>query len=133
MGSPRAGPVSGGIIVEKASLVKCTEYRRDLLEEAIGQSLANIGFPLGSFENRTVALKPNFLMASPVQKAVITHPAFFREVARIVRAHGGRVLLVESPAVESVGRVVKKGEYGPVLEEMGVTVPSDGQKGVVPG
>ncbi len=118
--------------MEKVSLVKCSEYRSDLLEDAIEQSLANIGFPLRSFENRTVALKPNFLMASPVQKAVITHPAFFREVARIVRAHGGRVLLVESPAVHSVSTVVKKGEYGPVLEEMDVTVPADGQKrGVV--
>lgn len=117
--------------MEKVSLVKCTEYRRDLLEDAIQQSLANIGFPLRSLENKTVALKPNFLMASPVRKAVITHPAFFREVARIVRAYGGRILLVESPAVESVRRVVKKGEYGPVLEEVEVTVPADGQKGVV--
>ncbi len=113
------------------SLVKCTEYRNDLLEDAIGQSLANIGFPLASFENKNVALKPNFLMASAVEKAIITHPAFFRAVAKIVQDHGGRVVLVESPAVESVKRVMKKGEYGPIVEELDVMIPSNGRKGVI--
>ena len=103
----------------------------DLLEDAIGQSLANIGFPLKDFENKNVALKPNFLMTSAVDKAIITHPAFFRAAAKIVRDHGGRVVLVESPAMESVKRVMKKGEYLPILEELDVTVPSNGRKGVI--
>jgi len=113
------------------SLVKCAEYRADLLEDAIGQSLANIGFPLKNFENKNVALKPNFLMTSAVDKAIITHPAFFRAVAGIVRDHGGRVVLVESPAMESAKRVMKKGEYLPIVEELDVTVPSNGRKGVI--
>jgi uncharacterized protein (DUF362 family)/Pyruvate/2-oxoacid:ferredoxin oxidoreductase delta subunit len=115
----------------QVSLVKCTEYHTDLLEDAIGQSLANIGFPLKDFENKNVALKPNFLMTSAVDKAIITHPAFFRAVARIVRDHGGRVVLVESPAMESVKRVMKKGEYLSIVEELDVTVPSNGRKGVI--
>ncbi len=113
------------------SLVKCEEYRDDLLEDAIGRSLAHIGFPLSSFENKNVALKPNFLMAAAADRAVITHPAFFRAVARLVQAHGGRVVLIESPAMESVKKVMRKCEYLPIVEELGVLVPSDGRKGVV--
>lgn len=113
------------------SLVKCAEYRDDLLEEAIGQSLANIGFPLESLENKTVALKPNFLMSAAAERAVITHPAFFRAAAKIVRDYGGRVVLVESPAMESVKKVIKKGGYGTIVEEMEVTVPSNGRKGTL--
>jgi len=115
----------------KVSLVKCDEYRADLLEEAITKSLDNIGFSPKSFENRHVVLKPNFLMASAVEKAIITHPAFFRAVAQVVRDHGGRVVLAESPAMGSVDRVIKKGGYGPVLEEMNVAIPGNGQTGVV--
>jgi uncharacterized protein (DUF362 family)/Pyruvate/2-oxoacid:ferredoxin oxidoreductase delta subunit len=117
--------------MDRVSLVRCSEYRDDLLEEAVGQSLANIGFPPESFENKKVALKPNCLASSAADRAVITHPAFFRAVAKIVRDHGGRVVLVESPAMEPLQRVLRKGGYGPVLEELGVTVPSDGGKGVV--
>jgi uncharacterized protein (DUF362 family)/Pyruvate/2-oxoacid:ferredoxin oxidoreductase delta subunit len=115
----------------QVSVVKCKEYRGDLLEDAIGQSLTNIGFRPSRFENKTVALKPNFLMASAADKAIITHPAFFGAVAKIVRDHGGRVVLVESPAMESTKRVLRKAEYGQVLEALDVTVPSDGRKGVI--
>jgi uncharacterized protein (DUF362 family)/Pyruvate/2-oxoacid:ferredoxin oxidoreductase delta subunit len=115
----------------QVSLLKCSAYRDEWLEAAVAQSLVNIGFPLGDFENKTVALKPNFLMAAPVNKAIITHPAFFRAVAQVVRSHGGRLLIVESPAMESVKRVMKKGEYGPIVQELEVTVPSDNRKGVV--
>jgi uncharacterized protein (DUF362 family)/Pyruvate/2-oxoacid:ferredoxin oxidoreductase delta subunit len=115
----------------KVSLVRCAGYRHDLLEEAITESLMNIGFPLQSFEKKNVVLKPNLMMASAVEKAIITHPAFFRAVAGIVQDHGGRVLLVESPAMESVKRVISKGEYGPLVEELGITVPSAAERGVI--
>jgi uncharacterized protein (DUF362 family)/Pyruvate/2-oxoacid:ferredoxin oxidoreductase delta subunit len=117
--------------MDRVSLVKCPEYRAELLQEAVGQSLTNIGFPPEGFQGKLVALKPNCLASSAADRAVITHPAFFRAVARIVRDHGGRAVLVESPAMEPLQRVLRKGGYGPVLEELGVTVPSEGGKGVV--
>ncbi|MEW5735232.1 MAG: DUF362 domain-containing protein [Thermodesulfobacteriota bacterium] len=104
----------------KVSVVKCTEYRPELLEQKIRESLENIGFDTVRFSGARVALKPNLLLPSEVEKAIITHPEFFRAVARIVKQSGGMPFLIESPCIHSLPRTLDKTPYRRMLEEEGV-------------
>ena len=45
----------------------------------------NIGFDPAQFNGKRVILKPNLLLPSKVERAIITNPEFFRAVVQIVR------------------------------------------------
>lgn len=109
------------------SLVRCDGYDAGALRRAISASLANIGFEKERFRGARVAVKPNLLTVAADDSGIITHPEFFRAAARIIKESGGTPVLVESPAVHSLARVVKKTGYGRVLEEEGIHTanPSD--------
>jgi len=104
------------------SLVRCSSYEDSELSRAIEKSLSDIGFSYKALHGARVAIKPNLLTVAEDDSAVITHPAFFRAVVRMVKAGGGTPVLVESPAVHSLERVIKKTGYGRVVEEEAVAV-----------
>jgi uncharacterized protein (DUF362 family)/Pyruvate/2-oxoacid:ferredoxin oxidoreductase delta subunit len=104
------------------SLVRCRSYSEAPLKAAIEKSLAGMGFDPARFRSARVAVKPNLLTIAPDDSGVITHPEFFRAVVRIIKEHGGSPLLVESPAVHSLSRVIRKTGYGAVVEEEAVSV-----------
>lgn len=106
----------------KVSLVRCQEYDRTVIKEKIAESLHNINFPLDSFAGKKVVLKPNFLVASKPEAAIITHPEFFAAAAEMVKIHGGQVLLLESPATDKARRVIHKGGYEEILAEYEIPV-----------
>ncbi len=60
--------------------MQCSDYANALLKERITVGLKNIGLDLNTFSNMRVGLKPNLLTAAPAERAVITHPGFFRAV-----------------------------------------------------
>lgn len=105
----------------KVSVLKVTEYKPEILEEKIRESLLNIGFDPAGFSGKKVAIKPNLLLPSDVSKAVITHPEFFRAMARIVKQSGGTPFLIESPCIHSLARTLDKTPYRKILEEEGVS------------
>ena len=45
----------------------------------------------------TVVVKPNLVMSSKPEQAIITHPAFTAAVGKCVQKAGGKVLIAESP------------------------------------
>ena len=102
------------------SVLKCEDYSPEILRGTIMQSLENIGFDPQIFQDARVALKPNLLVPAPPEKAVITHHEFFRAVVRIVKEHGGKPVLMESPSIQSADWVIKKTEYARVMAEEGV-------------
>ena len=104
------------------SLLQCPEYDNRLLKETIRQSLANIGFDVKLFQNARVVLKPNLLMPSKDEKAIITHSAFFRAAAQVVKEHGGKPVLLESPAIHALERTVKKTRYAEVVTSEGIEI-----------
>ncbi|MBI9077379.1 MAG: DUF362 domain-containing protein [Desulfatibacillum sp.] len=104
------------------SVLKCEDYLFEDLKKTLLQSLENIGFDPESFRGARVALKPNLLVPAPPEKAVITHHEFFRAVADIVKSYGGVPVLIESPSIHSVNRVIKKTGYARVVESEGVEV-----------
>ncbi len=99
------------------SLLKCEDYTGAMLEDAIRKGLAGIGLEPGIFCGKRVLLKPNLLNASPPESAVVTHPEVFRAALRVVKAAGGRPVMVESPAFQPLGKVIKKTGYDRVLKE----------------
>lgn len=104
------------------SLLPCTQYDNRLLHDTILQSLANIGFDVNRFHNARVVIKPNLLMPAKDEKAIITHSEFFRATAQIVRENGGIPVLLESPAIHSLVRTIKKTSYAEVIESEGIEV-----------
>lgn len=106
----------------KVSLLRCTEYRNPLLKDTIRQSLSNIGFDASILKKARVVVKPNLLMPSKDEKAIITHSEFFRAVVQIVKENGGVPVLLESPAVHSLERTIKKTNYARVVDSEKIEV-----------
>jgi len=102
------------------SICRCSTYEKSRLREAIEKSLSLSGFDFEDFRGARVAVKPNLLTVAADDSGIITHPEFFRAALRIVKENGGTPILVESPAVHALQRVVKKTGYAAVLEEEGV-------------
>lgn len=98
------------------SVLKCTEYSNKILKQKILESLNNIDFHPDQFRNKRVILKPNLLLPSKTERAIITHPEFFRAVAQIVKKNGGTPVLVESPAVHSLAKTIQKTDYSEVVQ-----------------
>ncbi len=113
------------------SLLQCSEYENGLLNDIIRHSLENIGFNLKELSGKKVVVKPNLLMPSSEEKAIITHPEFFRSVVQIVKESGGTPILVESPAMHSLERTVKKTGYQKVVDEEGIEMADPGQTRVL--
>jgi len=106
----------------KISLLRCERYDQDILNNKIRESLENIGFDLDMLNGKRIAIKPNLLSASDPEKAVVTHPEFFRAVLNIVKEAGGMPVLIESPGQMSLGRVMKKTGYEALVAEEGFDV-----------
>ncbi|MFW5746583.1 MAG: DUF362 domain-containing protein [Nanoarchaeota archaeon] len=92
--------------MKKVGLVGCGSYAH--VAQAIKKAIQHIGFDLSAFENKNVLLKPNLLRPEHPEKAVTTHPEVVRAMIKIVRAHGGRVSVGDSPAVSTAQNVAKK-------------------------
>jgi uncharacterized protein (DUF362 family)/Pyruvate/2-oxoacid:ferredoxin oxidoreductase delta subunit len=97
------------------SLIKCNDYNRDALFEAVNQSCKNINFNPADLAGAIVAVKPNLLTSASPESGVTTHPEFFRAVVRYIKEHNGTPVLVESPAFFSLDKVLKKCGYDEVI------------------
>jgi len=106
----------------RVSIRRCAEYSQALLREVMMRSLENLGLSPKIFKNALVAVKPNLLRSSDADEAVVTHPEFFRAAVRIVKSSGGVPLLVESPAFQSLDRVMRRAGYDQIVKEEAVPV-----------
>ena len=106
----------------KVALMKCCDYQDVLLMQAIREGLDKIGFDFAQFKNARVGLKPNLLMAANPEKAVATHPSFFKAVANIVIENGGTPILTECHGFGSFKSVMNSTGYAEVVKELGIEV-----------
>lgn len=77
----------------------------------------------------TVVLKPNLVMASKPEEAIITHPALTAAVGKCVRKAGAKVLIAESPGGPYTPALIKR-HYGAcgyqaMAEELGFALYTD--------
>jgi len=113
------------------ALLKCDEYHLSTLKAKILEGFSHLSLDPSVFRGRRVLIKPNLLNASPVEKAVVTHPEFFRAVLQLVKAHGGRPLMAESPAFQPLRKVMKKTGYERVIAEEGCEVADPNETAVL--
>ncbi|MGQ9843284.1 MAG: DUF362 domain-containing protein [Spirochaetota bacterium] len=106
----------------KAILKECKQYDVDAITIKVIEALNLLHFDFSKLYNAKVAIKPNLLTSASPESAVTTHPAFFRAIVRIVKQHGGVPILIESPAVQSLQRVMKKTGYDAIVTEEDVLV-----------
>lgn len=111
----------------KVSLIQCNDYTPEKLKDRICRSLSNIDFDLARFNGARVVLKPNLLMPAKEEKAIITHSEFFRAMVQVVKENGGFPVLVESPAIHSLKRVIEKTAYAAVVKSEGVEIADPSQ------
>jgi uncharacterized protein (DUF362 family)/Pyruvate/2-oxoacid:ferredoxin oxidoreductase delta subunit len=106
----------------KLYLASCSGYEAPEIQDKMTSSFASLGIDLELLQGKRVLLKPNLLNASAPEKAVVTHPEFFRACVRLVKACGGRPMMAESPAFQPLAKVMKKTGYDRVVEEEGCEV-----------
>lgn len=82
----------------KVSLVRCTDYDRLRVAEAVKRAVDLVG-GMGKFvaPGMRVLIKPNLLSPRPPEDAVVTHPEVVRAVVRLVKACGATPLVGDSP------------------------------------
>ena len=81
---------------ERVWLARQRDYGPSL-EEKIAQAFDVLGVWDELRPGMTVVLKPNLVMSSKPEQAIITHPAFTAAVGKCVQKAGGRVVIAESP------------------------------------
>ena len=77
-------------------LTQCPDYGQSL-EEKIEKAFDALQVWDKIRPGMRVVLKPNLVMSSKPEQAIITHPAFTAAVGKCVQKAGGRVVIAESP------------------------------------
>ncbi|MDN7024601.1 DUF362 domain-containing protein [Methanoculleus sp. FWC-SCC1] len=114
------------------SVVRCGDYRRESVDAAVRQAVDLIG-GIGAFVSpgETVLVKPNMLQGAAPGRCVATHPEVVFAVAKLLAAHGCRVVIADSPGA---GIVYSEGNlrrayaacgYAAVADELGVDLNLD--------
>jgi uncharacterized protein (DUF362 family)/Pyruvate/2-oxoacid:ferredoxin oxidoreductase delta subunit len=106
----------------QVALMKCGDYDDELLIKVIKDGLVKIGFDLAQFKKARVGLKPNLLMGAKPDKAIATHPSFFKAVAKIVIENGGIPVLTECHGFGPFKSVLNSTGYAEVIKELGMEV-----------
>lgn len=108
----------------RLAAIRCPTYELDAVRVALRELLA----PLGGMRafvatGDRVLIKPNFLIASKVHKAVCTHPSVIQAVAEAALDAGAASVVVgDSPAVGSGRSVARKLGLIEPLAALGVEV-----------
>ncbi len=106
----------------RVSLVVCASYDDDVLKEAVAKAIELSGFTLSFLRGKRVILKPNLLMPIAPERAVTTHPAFFRAVAELVLDETNNVCVIDSPNFFALSSALKKTGIGEVAQSLGLEI-----------
>ncbi len=108
----------------RVALLKVNSYQEELVKESIVTGLSLLGLKGDFFDEKRVLLKPNFLAASPVEKAVCSHPAVVGGIASVAQEMKGRVEVGDSPGFGSVFKVAESCGVAATLKELNVPLVS---------
>lgn len=83
------------------ALVPCMTYDEEQVYQAVTQGIALLGgLGMCVSPEEKILLKPNMLGKAPPQRAVTTHPAVFKAVARLLQENGySHISFGDSPSV----------------------------------
>ena len=85
------------------ALIRCPDYDTAAVEVAVRRAVDLLG-GMGRFvrPGQRVLVKPNLLMPTDPDRAIVTHPAVVRAVVLLVHEAGGRVLIADNPGVSTI-------------------------------
>jgi len=109
----------------EVSVVKCNSYSQYEVDRAVRKSIELIGSLSGIIKkNDRVLLKPNLLSSDNPEKAVTTHPAVVRAVAKLFLEVGCKVVIGDSPGgrntFSSYNSLLEKTGIKEVAQELGI-------------
>ena len=116
----------------KVYLKACASYEDPNLAHIIREGFSQIDFDLNLFAGMRVGLKPNLLMPSNPDRAIITHPLFFKTIVQIVKENNGIPVLLENPAIHGLNTFLKKTPYADVIESLNIEVPDMAPTQLIP-
>ncbi len=121
------------------AVVRCEDYGRDTVFAAVKRAVDLCG-GIGAFAapGNTVLVKPNLLQGLAPDRCVTTHPEVLRAVIQLLREHGCRVVIADSPAAAipyteaNLKRAYAGAGYDRVAEELGAELNTDTGFTIVP-
>jgi len=103
------------------SIRKCKEYEGEAVRKVVKTLFGDLGGESKFFKKgQRVLLKPNFLVADPKQKGIITHPLVTRAVAEIALEEGCKVKIGDSPGLGSVKNILEKSGFKGFFDDIPV-------------
>jgi len=108
--------------MSKVAIREVRTYDTGLIKDNLYKCLAEIGFDAARLKGKRVAVKPNLLSASKPEQAIVTHPEFFTAAVQIIKESGGNPILIESPALHSLQKVLKVTGYDKIVERESIEV-----------
>lgn len=111
------------------ALVRCGSYDGSEVFDAVGRGLTLLGgVEHFAAKGETILLKPNLLAGAAPEKAVTTHPAVMRAVARHLQANGARLTYGDSPGFGRPESAARRAGLTAVADELGIRL-ADFQQG----
>jgi len=108
-------------MIHSISLKRCSSYDAEKVYEKVREAVELLG-GMQRFVSKgeSILIKPNLLVAKPVDAAVTTHPSVIRALIRLVKEAGGTPFVGDSPAIGTPEKVAQKCEILNVCEAEGV-------------
>ncbi|MBN2431091.1 MAG: DUF362 domain-containing protein [Acidobacteria bacterium] len=112
---------NGMVMAARCFLKKVEDYHHDRLRAAVGEGLAALQVTAALFRpGQRILLKPNFLSACHPERGVTTHPAVVAAVAECLADFGCELYLGDSPALDSLEKVIRKAGYQELIRRYGI-------------
>ena len=105
----------------RVSLKRCSDYDRDRVMRCLEESIDELG-GISQFAEpgHHILLKPNLLAPSSKESCVCTHPLVVDSVISILKAHGCRVTVGDSPGFGSAALAARSCGIAEICERQGV-------------
>ncbi len=126
---PQTADIKVGAPSGPVSIVRCDGYEIEGVRAAVREALAPLG-GMAAFvkPGERIGLKPNLLLGSDPDQAIVTHPAVLAAVALEVKEAGATPIVVESPGAgiipspKVLARQFAKAGYQEVADRYGFTI-----------
>jgi uncharacterized protein (DUF362 family)/Pyruvate/2-oxoacid:ferredoxin oxidoreductase delta subunit len=126
---PQTTDATVGASSGPVSLVRCSDYALEGVRAALKEALAPLG-GMAAFvrPGERIGLKPNILLGSDPDQAIITHPAVVAAVALEVKEAGATPIVMESPgsgiipSPRAIERIFRKIGYQDMADKYGFTL-----------
>ena len=100
---------------------KCDSYNKEYLKEAIEKILAPLAGELGSFNNKSIMIKPNLLAYRKDEDPACVHPNLIVAIVEYLLSCGAKqVAIIENPAVKTAPAVLADMKIATRLKELNV-------------